>query len=188
MARYDNTRYSAEMPLGYSPRDLIELLIDTATDGMKDRDLILSERRRLRVYRERLFNADVKLTGPGDIDREHRTDLFYQAVESICGIMADRVENPIALRQMMGLRQRRATNEKRLASAMIDGILAEVAKPACERNPNDRPGSIAGRIMSTLIDRLDTDERLKGKEKLFPREQQAVAKRLKKVWHLVRAK
>ena len=188
MARHDNRRYSAETPPGYSTRDLIKFLLDIALDGTKEDDLTPRERWRMGVHRKRLSEAVAKLTGSSDIDREHRAELFYQAVESICVIMVDRVENPIALRRMMGARQRRAANNKRLASIMIDDILVEVAKPVCKRHPNDRPGTIAGKILSTAIDRLDTDERLKGKEKLFPRKQQAVTKRLKKVWHRVQAK
>ena len=79
----------------------------------------------------------------------------------------------------------RGTNEKRLVSAMIHEHIVDVARPVCERHPNDTCGQIAGKIVLAVAENLHTDDRLKGKEKLFPTEQQAITKRLKKLWPLI---
>lgn len=94
MARYDNRRYSAEMPPGYGPRNLLKFLLDTALDGVKDADLGPKERWRLFVHRERLSKAAAKLTGPTVIEPEPRAELFYQALESILAIAFARADKP----------------------------------------------------------------------------------------------
>jgi hypothetical protein len=184
MARYDNTRYSAEMPPGYGPRDLLKLLIDTARDGDADEKLHNSEERwRLFRHRELLASAMAQLTAPHSIGQRRRASLSYQALESACVILSLRIEQNVVQRQMKA-RADHARDARKLVSDKVDEIFVALATPIRREYSDVSPFSVAGKIQPKVIDAFEADEQLKNKKQL-PREQQAIERRLKKLWHLI---
>jgi hypothetical protein len=184
MARYDNKHYSAEMPPGYGPRDLLKLLTDTARDGEKDAAFHTpQERFWLFRHRERLASAMAQLTASHSIGQRRRANLSYQALESACVILSLRIEQNVVQRQMKA-RADHARDSKKPVGRKVDEILITLATPIRREHRDDTPFSVAGKIRSKALDVFEADEQLKARKQL-PREQQAIERRLKKLWHLI---